>query len=93
MTPKCPNCKRDQDDCVCVDEIEALRTQVAELKADAERYRWLREQSDTVQGAELDVCKRVGYDDYRPISMMLDTAIDAALAATKDTPCNTAKPI
>ena len=34
MTPKCPNCKRDQDDCVCVDEIEYLRAQVAELKAE-----------------------------------------------------------
>lgn len=32
MTPKCPNCKRDQDDCVCVDEIEYLRAQVAEIK-------------------------------------------------------------
>ena len=32
MTPKCPDCKRDQDDCVCVDELETLRAQVAEIK-------------------------------------------------------------
>ena len=29
MTPKCPDCKRDQDDCCCKDEIESLRQQLA----------------------------------------------------------------
>lgn len=24
MTPKCPDCKRDQDDCVCVDPQERI---------------------------------------------------------------------
>ena len=45
MTPKFPNCKRDQDDCVCVDELESLRAQVAELKAENGRLQAVVDQS------------------------------------------------
>ncbi len=30
MTPKCPDCKRDQDDCCCKCELESLRQQLAD---------------------------------------------------------------
>ncbi len=29
MTPKCPDCKYDQDDCSCSETIESLRQQLA----------------------------------------------------------------
>ena len=31
MTPKCPDCKRDQDECICKDEIASLRAEVESL--------------------------------------------------------------
>ena len=31
MTPKCPDCKRDQDECICKDEIASLRAEVEAL--------------------------------------------------------------
>jgi len=37
MTPKCPDCGRDQDECSCSNEIESLRAQITELKAENER--------------------------------------------------------
>jgi len=37
MTPKCPDCGRDQDECSCSNEIESLRMNIAELKAEIER--------------------------------------------------------
>jgi hypothetical protein len=30
MTPKCPDCKHDQDDCSCSETIESLRQQLAD---------------------------------------------------------------
>ena len=61
MTPKCPNCKRDQDDCVCVDEIESLRTQVEELKADAEREIEALRAQVTELKSEIDDIKQVQF--------------------------------
>ena len=51
MTPKCPDCKRDQDDCLCVEELrlceeleflsfeqyKQLLNKVKELKAEVAR--------------------------------------------------------
>lgn len=39
MTPKCPDCKRDQDDCICEDELESLRKQNLEQAAQIEMMR------------------------------------------------------
>ena len=32
MTPKCPDCHRDQEDCICEDALEQIRTENAALK-------------------------------------------------------------
>lgn len=58
MTPKCPNCKRDQDDCVCVDEIEYLRAQVAELKAENARLRMALADTEALEIGTAERCKR-----------------------------------
>ncbi len=36
MTPKCPDCKRDQDDCICASRESAteVREQIKKLKAE-----------------------------------------------------------
>ena len=40
MTPKCPDCKHDQDDCSCSEIIESLRQQ---LEFDHAEYKRLRD--------------------------------------------------
>ena len=70
MTPKCPNCKRDQDDCVCVDEIEYLRAQVAELKAENARLRMALADTEALEIGTAERCKR-----WRESHMMSQTKV------------------
>ena len=69
------------------DEIERLRAEVAGLREDAERYRWLRDPHN-------QDCHSVGKctpdtESYEAIDWLygdeLDVSIDAALAARKGT--------
>jgi hypothetical protein len=61
------------------EEIHALKQQLAEAQKDAERYRWLRSQSDEVINAEYEVCRRYGHAFY-PLTAMLDSAIDSEMS-------------
>ena len=40
MTPKCPDCKRDQDDCICASPASAteVREQVEKLRVERDEY-------------------------------------------------------
>jgi hypothetical protein len=73
---------------VCVD-IAILKAEIAELRKDAERYRWLRSESSSYKytGPTVVSMNNVGVivdwyhsdDDYK-----LDNDIDAIIAAEKD---------
>ncbi len=72
---------------LCIEHIERLRTELAEARRDAERYRWLREaQNDDMGVAQgfgtVDVGSTGVADTYERILYRanLDAAIDAARA-------------
>ena len=63
--------------------VELLMAEVWRLKADAERYRWLRERGDAFQWEnilrfDLDEC------NHATNAIALDSAIDAVMAADPD---------
>lgn len=60
MTPKCPDCKRDQDDCCCKDEIESLRQQLsaAQAKIDELMLEYCPEEMTNEQLAEYEKHQR-----------------------------------
>ena len=60
-------------------DVLELIERLEAAERDAARYRWLRNQADYVNDAEIDVCKMYSRDYYAPINCMLDDAIDAAM--------------
>lgn len=62
-------------------ETTRLRAEVEALRKDAERYRWLRIQDS--EDFEFAVVKNPHFDVYAS-AVELDSAIDAAIAATKE---------
>ena len=71
----------------CSEILDALLSQLAELRADAMRYRWLREQdwfsSDicVLREPKRVLTRGIGLGADCPSHHRLDAAIDAALAA------------
>jgi hypothetical protein len=67
------------------DEVRGLKEQRDSLRADAERYRWLRDSSNT----ECDVCVYVPANELEeaglrwPVNDELDAAIDSAMKEQK----------
>ncbi len=70
---------RDTDELLnaTVDECERLREELAQVKQDAERYRWLRDVRDYAV-----ICERPG-DLYLKLPRELDAAIDGAREGEK----------
>jgi hypothetical protein len=62
-------------------EIDRLRAEVEGLRADAERYRWLRDDSVPPHNFYLSVPDEFAEVRYTP--QQVDAAIDAALAKEK----------
>ncbi len=66
-----------------VDHIRAMAKEVAGLREDAERYRWLRDDSASVNSSDWPVIVMTGDRDYRSLWLSrADAAIDAARTAT-----------
>ncbi|SFX17116.1 hypothetical protein SAMN03159390_00613 [Pseudomonas sp. NFACC49-2] len=64
------------------DELERLRgpafaEELAALRKDAERYRWLR--AENVAGSNIQVSEWIGPHEYQLYTAELDAAIDAAM--------------
>lgn len=69
------------------DELERMAAGIEVLKADAERYRWLRAQhwSDGVLAVVSRPKEALKLGSYAPSHELLDDVIDAAIALLKET--------
>ena len=71
--------------CPVLREFERLQAQLAEARKDAERYRWIRDNNAVDwEGGGLEVPADAPNEVWDVYELMIDAAVDAALAKHKE---------